>query len=395
MSAASSAGGPGEGQQPDLQHLAQAISQAVFSCAEASVPKLPWEEAGLSAIFDQDPLSVVWGDSPNKVPLPIPVAPDAPLEVKAQAAKRVRVFDKEQPCFIKCVNFRNQATDEELEKGCWQKALEKWYVAVSLVGASIVGLDAKEGMLSLRELFGKKSHSTVDKRGSSLLKYLKFMHEYHPHRPAFPLSTSSTDLCIRHLKATNAKASQVSSFVEAVRFAVYVVGVSADDSGSGKLFSPWALGFQGLLLAGKDERCPSLVLTVRQVEVLEESLWDEELGLVDRYASGVFLFCLFSRSRISDIRKVHGFIIDVVTEGGVAVGFLECATRTHKTALQAQTVGVSMPLVAPVNGVRSVPWGLQFIKIAEEVGLPFSSRDKGGQAELCHHRRRAVGCVLC
>ena len=342
MAAASDAGGSEQGQQPDLQHLTQAINQAVFSCAEASVPKLPWEEAGLSAIFGQDPLSVVWGDSPNKVPLPIPVAPDAPLEVKAQAAKRVRVFDKEQPCFIQCVNFRNQATDEELEKGSWQKALEKWYVlvtqdpAVSLVGASIVGLDAKEGMLSLRELFGKKSHSTVDKRGSSLLRYLKFMHECHPRRPAFPLSTSSTDPCIRHLKATNAKASQVSSFVEAVRFAVHVVGVSADDSGSGKLFSPWALGFQGLLLAGKDERCPSLVLTVRQVEVLEESLWDEELGLVDRYASGVFLFCLFSRSRISDIRKVHGFIIDVVMEGGTAVGFLECATRNHKTALQAQ-----------------------------------------------------------
>ena len=126
-----------------------------------------------------------------------------------------------------------------------------------------------------------------------------------------------------------------------------------------------------------DQRVASLVLTVRQVEVLEESLWDEELGLVDKYASGVFLFCLFSRSRISDIRKVHGFVIDVVTEGGVAVGFLECATRTHKTALQAQTVGVSMPLVAPVNGVRSVPWGLQFIKIVEEVGLPFGGRDKG------------------
>ena len=61
------------------------------------------------------------------------------------------MFDLEQPCYIKCVNFRNQATDEELEQGSWQKALEKWYVlvtqdpSVSLVGASIVGLDMKEG----------------------------------------------------------------------------------------------------------------------------------------------------------------------------------------------------------------------------------------------------------
>ena len=383
MAAASSAGGRDRSQQPDLTHLSQAISQAVFSCAEASVPKLPWEEAGLSAIFGQDPLEVVWGVSPDKVPFPIPVAPDAPLEVKEQAAKRVKVLDFEQPCYIKCVNFRNQATDEELEKGSWQKALEKWYVlvtqdpSVSLVGASIVGLDMKEGLLSLRELFGKKSHSTVDKRGSSLLKYIKFMQESHPHRPAFPLSTFCTDLYIRHLRATNAKASQVSSFVEAVRFAVHVVGLSADDASSGKLFSPWALGFQGMLMAGKDERSPSLVLTVKQVECLEDSLRDESLGLVDRYAAGVFLFCLYSRSRISDIRKVHGFLIDVVTDGGSAVGFLECGTRNHKTALQAQTVGVSMPLVAPITGVKQVPWGLQFVKLSEQVDLPFSCRDKG------------------
>ena len=346
MAAAGGAGGSEQGQQPDLSHLSQAIGHAVFSCAEASVPKLPWEEAGLSAIFGQDPLELVWGVSPDKVPFPIPVSPDAPLEAKAQAAKKVKVLDQEQPCYIKCVNFRNQATDEELEQGSWQKALEKWYVlvtqdpSVSLVGASIVGLDMKEGLLSLRELFGKKSHSTVHKRGSSLLKYIKFMQENHPHRPPFPLSTFCADLYVRHLKASKAKASQVSSFFEAVRFAVYVVGLSADDSNSGKLFSLWAIGFQGLLTAGKDERSPSLVLTVKQVECLEDSLWDEGLGLVDRYAAGVFLFCLYSRSRISDIRKVHGFMIDVVMEGGSAVGFLECGTRNHKTALQAQTVGV-------------------------------------------------------
>ena len=382
MAAASSAGG-GQGQPPDLQCLTQAIDQAVFACAEASVPKLPWEEDGLSLIFGKSPLDVVWGSSPEKVPFPIPVAPDAPLEEQARAAKKARFFDAGQPCFIKCVNFRNQATDEELERGKWQKALEKWYVlvtqdpSVSLVGGSITGLDVQEGMVSLRELFGRKSQSTVEKRGAALLKYLKYMNENHPHRPAFPLNAFCNDLYIRHLKSINAKASQVSSFTEAVRFAVHVVGVSADDSSAGQLFSPWALGYQGLLTSEKGERHPALVLTVRQVEHLEESLWDEGLGLVDRYASGVFLFCLFSRSRISDIRKVHGFIVDVVIEGGSAVGFLECGTRNHKTALQTQAVGVPMPLVAPINGVRQIPWGLQFLTVSEEVGLPFRTREKG------------------
>ena len=383
MAAASGAGGLGESQQPDLQCLSQAIDQAVFSCAETSVPRLPWEEEGLSLIFGQNPLDVVWGSSPDRVPLPIPAAPDAPLEEKAQAAKKAKIFDKEMPCFIKCVNFRNQATDEELESGKWRKALEKWYVlvnqdpTVSLVGASIVGLSVEEGMTSLRELFGRKSSATVDKRGSALIKYIKYMHESHPHRPAFPLSTLCVDLCVRHLKTTNAKASMVSSFMEAVQFAVHVVGVSTEDSGAGQLISPWARGYQGLLNSEKGERHPALVLTVRQVAFLEESLWDEGLGLVDRYASGVFLFCIFSRSRISDIRKVHGFIVDVAVEGSVAAGFLECGTRNHKTALQTKAVGMAMPLVAPVNGVRQVPWGLQFLKVAEEAGLPFGTREKG------------------
>ena len=87
--------------------------------------------------------------------------------------------------------------------------------------------------------------------------------------------------------------------MESLRFAVHVVGLSAADD-SNKLFSPWATGFQGLLQASKAERSPSLVLTVLQVLFLEETLWDESLELIDRYAAGVFLFCLFSRTRISD-----------------------------------------------------------------------------------------------
>ena len=36
-----------------------------------------------------------------------------------------------------------------------------------------------------------------------------------------------------------------------------------------------------------------------------------------------------------------------------------------------------MPLVAPVTGVKQVPWGLLFVLLSEQVGLPFNSRDKG------------------
>ncbi|CAE7296178.1 car, partial [Symbiodinium sp. CCMP2592] len=275
-----------------------------------------------------------------------------------------------------------KASDAELEAAAWQRSLEKWHFmltldsSVSLVGASLAGLGPVEGMQALRELFGRKKEATVKKRASSLLRYVKYLQEHRPFSSPFPFTTETADEYIRHLRNCKVKAGTIDSFTEAVRFAIHVVGIGCAGDPS-KLFSPWSVGLRGLMQTQKPERVPALVLTVEQVDYLECCLDDTELDIQDRYACGAFLFCAYSRSRISDIKRVLHFFIDTVMEGTEIYGYLECATRDHKTSHQASVQGMSMPLVAPVCGVRSEPWGPKFVAIAASAGLPLDS-DKDG-----------------
>ena len=233
-----------------------------------------------------------------------------------------------------------------------------------------------EGLQAVRELFGRKSEATVKKRGASLLKFIRFLQEHHPAIKPFPFATKGTDLYVKHLKSEGAKGGAVNAFMEAVRFAVHVVGVSSDNDPR-RLFSLWALGYLGLLQSKRPDRVQSTVLTVEQVCQLEHALNDPKLGVIDRYGAGAFLFCLYSRSRVSDVRQIHKCLVDVVQDGSQVRGFLECGTRHHKTARQSQAHGVSMPLVAPVNGVTSTSWGVQFVQLAKDAGLPFEGTRSG------------------
>ena len=103
--------------------------------------------------------------------------------------------------------------------------------------------------------------------------------------------------------------------------------------------------------------------TIIEVESLERMLNDEKEELADRYAAGSFLFCLYSRSRLSDLRKVRGFMKDVSESNGAIYGYIECRTRSHKTSRLVAHQGLAMPLIAPVWGLLA-PWGLNFLRVA-------------------------------
>ena len=104
------------------------------------------------------------------------------------------------------------------------------------------------------------------------------------------------------------------------------------------------------------EKKQARVLTIIEVESLERMLNDEKEELADRYAAGSFLFCLYSRSRLSDLRKVRGFIKDVSESNGAIYGYIECRTRSHKTSRLVAHQGLAMPLIAPVWGLLAPPW---------------------------------------
>ncbi len=104
--------------------------------------------------------------------------------------------------------------------------------------------------------------------------------------------------------------------------------------------------------ARRKEKKQASALSVQEVCSLESFLANEKNLIVDRFATGCFLFALFSRSMWSDLRCVYGYTADTLEVEGKITGYLEYKTRSHKTARLVQKQDLSMPLVAPVWGGR-------------------------------------------
>ena len=247
----------------------------------------------------------------------------------------------------------------------------------SAIGRKISSKPGAEALRFLRELFGKKASSTVAKRGSSLQKFVLWLHKNRPGERALPFASQFLDDYIEHLQQMASKPGAFTSFTESVHFAVHVVGLpfscsdvprgAVDSTRASQLFSPWARGAVALEVQKKAERKQSAVLTTDAVLYLEKFLADGEEDLVDRYAAGCLLFAVYSRSRISDLRKVKGWFLDFACLVSHGQGYLECSTRSHKTAKDVAACGLAMPLIAPALGLGQVSWAVTFSKVAAAV----------------------------
>ncbi|OLP87885.1 hypothetical protein AK812_SmicGene30835, partial [Symbiodinium microadriaticum] len=389
-------------EESERARLHAAIGEAAMISGEhGSGLKLPWESGGFALIFGAQ--KTVDFEVPE-VPFPV-VAPGASQDTAEKLihpAKRQKL----EPCgaenFRRVINFKQAFDDETLDQNKWARALEKWYTilgenwASSLIGFKISKLPAEEGVKRIRELFGKKSVATVDRRANSLLGYISWGHKAHPGVDIFPLCTVCTWMLDEHLEwlqHNKTKVSAMHSFRESINFCHFVVGVEVSATCK-SLWSPWAKGLLGMRDLERSERKQSAVLTVGQVAFLELLLDDDSVELMDRYAAGVMLFAVYSRSRCSDLKVVEGFILDTANVGGNQIGFIECKTRSHKSSRQVAQQGLAMPLIAPIMGVRNVSWGMKFIEVAKAVGLGLEGRAKGpmlpAPTEAGEWRKRAV-----
>ena len=386
-----SSGDAGQGSQgvEDIGCLQDAVCDSVLAVGRSTVDiALPWEVSGMSLIFrEEDPVDVMLNSLPAHVP--VPSVPKQPEEiVKEPPLKRVRPFPESGECFRGAISSRGYDNDEDKVEGVWRRALEKWLVVVtecprtSLIGDRVSGMAATEATATLRELFGRKSAATVLKRGSALVAFIAWCRKTFREEEPVPFRTLHLEGYLRHLKAIKRPASAFTGFQEAVNFAIHVVGFSAALNARGQppgggVWSPWCSGVIGQALQGKAERKQATVLTVHQVAALEHMLQDDSLSAFDRYACGALLFGIFSRSRVSDLRKTFGWILDFDQLGDGGDGFIECRTRDHKTANLVLQSGVSMPLVAPAMGVTSSSWAIRWARVAEEVGLRFTEDRRG------------------
>ena len=110
---------------------------------------------------------------------------------------------------------------------------------------------------------------------------------------------------------------------------------------------------------------------MKEIEALEEALAGHSLNKIDRYAVGVFLFQVYSRARVSDIRSITKFDVDMIG----SQGYLEARTTDHKNRRKGAGLGMSLCLVAPASGLGKKPWALSFLEAARDVGIDLDIED--------------------
>lgn len=379
-----------DAQQDPMAHVApadlkQQLEETIQAASMSSVKQqvdipLPWELPGMDLVFGTHK---PFGPDMHAIPATMQEPIDADLdEVVTMDVKRRKVGGVlGSAIFERVINFKHSTDDISKDAMLWNRALEKWHSVIlekpsaSLAGATMSGLPVIEAMETLREIFGKRSPNTVMVRGNALVKFVKWHRQTLREGDPIPFTTQDIDAYLRSLREANRPASSFNSFLEAVQFAMHVVGIQAVARDGP--FSPWAKGMVDLQSMNRTGRKQAVVLTVRQVEMLEQKLRDPTMDLTDRHAIGVMLFALYARCRCSDLRRVYNWVEDIIQINGQDTGFIECCTRSHKSAAKVAEQGISMPLIAPVRGVLSPPWGVEFVKLCGTMGVPLEKRDVG------------------
>ncbi|CAE7853627.1 unnamed protein product [Symbiodinium necroappetens] len=153
--------------------------------------------------------------------------------------------------------------------------------------------------------------------------------------------------------------------METVNFLIHVLGVDSQQNlARDPLLQDLVRGAQ----FSERERKQSRVLSVKEIATLEEVLAGHSLNKIDRFAVGVFLFQVYSWARVSDIRSITKFEIDMIG----SQGYLEARTTDHKNRRKDAGLDMSLCLVAPANGLEKKPWALSFLEAAPDIKDFFS-----------------------
>ncbi|CAE7674226.1 unnamed protein product [Symbiodinium sp. CCMP2592] len=345
----------------DLGRLYErALSEASVQLAGQATLKLPWEKGIYAEIFSGSELPRM---PTLPVPATLPVVDVArPGTQHSEALKQTSdpLPKFESAVYKHCLHKSTIAaggrpgTDRDAVYRRWLCILGH-NLAGSKIGEYIAD-GAEDPLVLIADTFGGKSTSTLLKRARFVARMLTWASEHS--QTFFPLRLGPLLSFMRSLASESAKAQ----CGETINFLVHVLGVHADLD---ILKHPVIQGLlRGSRSTGKEIK-QSRVLTVREVMALEDMLSDASLDPVDRYGAGVFLFQIYSRARVSDIRNIHRFELDLSGDDG----YLEAKTMDHKNATRGRGLGQSLILVAPVQGLRDKAWGIQFIEVAKMVGF--------------------------
>ncbi|CAE7488628.1 unnamed protein product [Symbiodinium microadriaticum] len=292
---------------------ATAASTGVYS------GRLPWEVGCFRDIF-KGPASTVAVPAAKALPIKeVSLPGDTPEEsaVRTTPDGHVRppIFSQVLKKAPKSLLGTRSSTEREA-------VLRRWVLVLShnLQGSAVgryLESDPGNGISIVSDALGGKSTSTILKRVRFCARFIAWgdKHGYL----VFPLRAS---IVVEFMRVLD-KPSQQGECMETVNFLIHVMGV---DSQQNLARDPLLQGLVRGAQFSERERKQSRVLSVKEIEALEEALAGHSLNKIDRYAVGVFLFQVYSRARVSDIRSITKFDVDMIG----SQGYLEARTTDHK-----------------------------------------------------------------
>ena len=229
----------------------------------------------------------------------------------------------------------------------------------SRVGRQISKLSEDDKLVVVHDTIRTRSINTVKQRLCSLLQYERYMESVR-EGPCFPFYEEEAYNYVVHLRSIDAPPTRAQRFMEAVRFAHFVLGVEVDSEIlkskriDGAVFS--SMQRKRMLL----QREP---LTVEQVTSLETWLVEQGHGDLERAnLVGSFLFCLHTRSRWGDINAVSE---EPVVDGP----WFDARTGYHKTYNRPERRHRWLPLAGLADGVSGRPWVQKWLELRKKAGL--------------------------
>ena len=220
---------------------------------------------------------------------------------------------------------------------------------------------------------GGKVLSTLKKRSAQVYSFVLWC-QGNNHE-AFPLKGDTVFQYLTHLERRNRSVSRIQSAVECLNFMSHVLGV---DSVDGALSSPLVQGLLRRHRATRQPRRQARALTVAEVIVLEKFVCDDRMTAVDRVGVGAYLFAVFSRARLGDLREVGEVTLDVAHDDSTwSSGYLDIVSLSHKTRAMSAALGLQLNLVAPSKGVSKLCWLKGFARACEQALRPLSSIGHG------------------
>ena len=225
---------------------------------------------------------------------------------------------------------------------------------------------------------GGKALSTLKKRSAQVYSFVLWCRSNNYE--AFPLKGDLVFAYLTHLEQRDRPMSRIQGAVECLNFMTHVLGV---DSLDGALSSPLVQGLMRRNRVSRQPRRQARALAVAEVLVLEQFVCDDRMTAVDRVGVGSFLFALFARARLGDLRSVAKVTLDVSPDDPAwSNGFLDVVSLSHKTRAMSAALGLQLSLVAPSRGVSKVCWLKGFVNACEQALRPLLAI-KHGSPLLC------------